>query len=262
MAFATRSSVSITYSSWKALFLREAVNRLSAGRAAWLWVLIGPLVHVAFMLFMFTTVRVRSVGGADAVIWLAAGMLAFFMFRRTASQSMNAISANRALFAYRQVKPVDTVLVRAGVEGFLMLMVTLIMFAALGLFGHNIIPADPLAVVEAMLGMWLIGLGFGLVTSVATELVPELSRIIGMVMMPLYFLSGVMMPISSVPEPYRNWLLLNPLAHGLEATRLAFAPYYHAIPELSVAYMYGFALVLIFLGLALHVRFANRMVMQ
>lgn len=242
--------------------MREAVNRLSAGRAAWLWVLIGPLVHVAFMLFMFTTVRVRSVGGADAVIWLAAGMLAFFMFRRTASQSMNAISANRALFAYRQVKPVDTVLVRAGVEGFLMLMVTLIMFAALGLFGHNIIPADPLAVVEAMLGMWLIGLGFGLVTSVATELVPELSRIIGMVMMPLYFLSGVMMPISSVPEPYRNWLLLNPLAHGLEATRLAFAPYYHAIPELSVAYMYGFALVLIFLGLALHVRFANRMVMQ
>ncbi len=78
----------------------------------------------------------------------------------------------------------------------------------------------------------------------------------------MYFLSGVVLPIASVPQPYRGWLLLNPVAHGLEAARLAFAPYYHAIPELSVAYLYGFALVSIFLGLALQVRFANRMVMQ
>jgi capsular polysaccharide transport system permease protein len=93
-------------------------------------------------------------------------------------------------------------------------------------------------------------------------LIPEMGRIIGMAMMPLYFMSGVMVQIGAVPEPYRSWLLLNPVAHGLEAARLAFAPYYHAFSDLSVSYLYGCALVLIFFGLALHVRFANRLVME
>ena len=235
---------------------------MSAGRAAWLWLLVEPVVHVLFMLFMFTAVRVHSIGGADAAIWLSAGMLAFFTFRRTATQSMNAISANRALFSYRQVKPVDTVLVRAAVEGFLMLLVAVAMFACLGLAGHRILPADPLAMLVAFMGLWLVGLGFGLVCAVATELIPELRKIVGIAMMPLYFFSGVIMPISAAPEPYRSWLLMNPLVHGLEAARLAFAPYYHAMPGLSVSYLYASALVLIFLGLALQVRFASRLVMQ
>lgn len=262
MSFTARSSFSVTYSTWKALLLRETVNRIAAGRAAWVWILVEPLAHVLFMLFMFTGVRVRSVGGIDAAIWVMVGMVSFFLFRRTANQCMNAVSANRALFSYRQVKPVDTVLVRAATEGFLMLLVTVILFAGLALFGHNVVPANPLALFVAMFGLWLTGLGFGLMTSVAIELVPEMARVLGIVMMPLYFISGVMVQLGAVPEPYRGWLLLNPLAHGLDAARLAFAPYYHAIPELSVAYLYFCALVMVFFGLALHVRFSHRLVMQ
>ena len=262
MSFTARSPLSVTFSTWKALLLRETVNRLAAGRAAWVWILVEPLAHVLFMLFMFTVVRVRTIGGIDAVVWLMIGMVSFFLFRRTATQCMNAVSANKALFTYRQVKPVDTVLVRGLTEGFLMILVTIILFAGLALFNHDVVPADPLGLLVAMLGLWLTGLGFGLMTSVAIELVPEIAKVLGIVMMPLYFMSGVMIQVGSVPEPYRGWLLFNPVAHGLEAARLAFTPYYHAIPELSVAYLYFCALVMVFFGLALHVRFANRLVMQ
>jgi capsular polysaccharide transport system permease protein len=105
-------------------------------------------------------------------------------------------------------------------------------------------------------------MGFGLVASVASELVPELGRVIDFVMMPLYLISGVILPLSTVPQPYREWLMFNPVAHGLEAARLGFAPYYHAVPELSTAYLYGSALVIVFLGLALHRRFALRLATQ
>lgn len=262
MNFSSRSPFAVTCSTWLALLLRETVNRIATGRAAWVWILAEPLTHVAFMMFMFTAVRVHTIGGIDAVIWLMIGMVSFFLFRRTATQCMNAVSANKALFTYRQVKPVDTVLVRGMTEGFLMILVTIILFAGLALFGHDIVPADPLALLVAMLGLWLTGLGFGLMASVAIELIPEISKVLGIVMMPLYFMSGVMMQVGAVPEPYRGWLLFNPVAHGLEACRLAFAPYYHAIPELSVGYLYFCALVMLFFGLALHVRFANRLVMQ
>jgi capsular polysaccharide transport system permease protein len=255
-----RSSTSITLSVWKALFLREAVSRISAGRAAWLWLLVEPLVHVVFLLFVFITIRMRTVGGIDTAVWLMVGMMAFLMFRRTGTRTQNAVASNQGLFAYRQVKPVDTVLVRAALEGFLTTLVAVVLFSGTALFGIDIVPDNPLAVLEAFLGLWLVGVGFGLSASVAGELVPEIGKLIGFIMMPMYLASGVIFPIASVPQPYREWLMLNPVAHGLEAARLGFAPYYHAVPELSIAYLYGFALVAIFLGLALHVRFQTRLI--
>lgn len=257
-----RSSLSITFSVWKALLLRESLGRIFAARAAWFWLLAEPVFHVAYLLVIFTVISVRVVGGTDVFIWLMMGMLAFFMFRRTATQVGNAISANRALFAYRQVKPVDTLLVRAVLEGFLMCLVSAILLCGAVLLGHSAWPDDPLAVLEAFLGLWLLGLGFGLVTSVVTELIPELGRMIGLVMMPMYLVSGVIFPISQLHQPYRDWLLLNPVAHGLDAARLGFSTYYHAVPELSVAYIYGFALTSIFMGLALHRRFATRLLTE
>jgi capsular polysaccharide transport system permease protein len=258
----TRTPTSVTLSVWKALFLREAVNRLRTGRAAWLWLLLEPVIHIVSLMVIFTIIRMRTVGGIDIAVWLMVGMLAFFMFNRTATRSMNAISANSALFTYRQVKPVDTVLVRVSLEGFLMILIAIILFSGAGLFGLDIIPADPLAVLEAFLGLWLIGAGLGLIASVTTELIPEVGKAIEFASKPVYFLSGAIFPIAMVPHPYREWLILNPVAHGLEAARLGFAPHYHAIPELSISYLYGCALVTIFLGLALHHRFAMRLVTQ
>jgi capsular polysaccharide transport system permease protein len=262
MSTSNRLPLLVVLDTWKALFLREVVARISTERAAWLWILFEPLSHVGFILILYSTVRVRTIGGIDTIIWLMAGMLPFFTFRRTAVQCMHAINANRALFAYRQVKPIDTVFVRAGTEFFLMILVTLILFAIVALFGHDVVPDNPLGVLAGIFGLWLLGLGFGLTMSVVVEIVPEMERIVGFIMYPMYLLSGVMLPMASIPPEFRGWLLLNPIAHGLESVRLSFAPFYHAVPELNPFYLYEAALVLIFLGLALQLRFSDRMVME
>lgn len=227
-----------------------------------MWLLLEPAAHMAFMVFIFTVIRVRQVGGIETGLWIIIGFLGFFFFRRTGNQGSNAISANRTLFAYRQVKPVDTVLMRAALEGLLMLVVSLLVLTGAALLGLHAVPSDPLAVMEAVFGLWLLGLGFGLVVSVIKELLPELDNLLDMVMMPLYLISGVIFPLSAVPYPYREWLMYNPIAHGLEAARLGFAPYYHAVPELSLPYLYSSALVLLFFGLALHARFAQKLMTQ
>lgn len=257
-----RSSLWVVLNTWKALFLREVLSRISTERAAWLWILFEPLSHVGFILILYSTVRVRNIGGIDTIIWLMVGMLSFFTFRRTAFQCMNAINANRALFAYRQVKPIDTVLVRAGVECFLMILVSAALLLIVELIGHHVLPADPLYALAAFFGLWLLGLGFGLSASVAVELVPGFERILGFVMYPMYLISGVILPIATIPPEIRRWLLFNPIVHGLEGVRLAFAPFYHAVPELDLSYLYGTALVLNFLGLALQLRFSERLVAE
>lgn len=258
----SRSALSITRSVWKALFLREAVSRLSVGRAAWVWILAEPLVHLAFLMTLQHVVFHRMTGGVDGAMFIATGLLGFFLVTSTASRSIEAVNSNSALFAYRQVLPVDTVIVRAMLEGFLTLLTASVLLVGATLFGLPILPANPLTVVLAALGLWFAGLGLGLMLSVARELIPEIGKIVTMLFRPLYFLSGIMYAALAVPQPFRDWLLYNPILHGLELIHAGFFAQFHAAPGVSMAYLWGFALVNVFFGLALHVRFARKMVTQ
>jgi len=255
-----RSDWAITFSVWKALFLREAVARIASKRGAWVWLLVDPILHVIFMILMFTFIRMREVGGIEVQAWLIVGVMSYSMFRSASTQGQNAISANRSLFSYRQVKPVDTILVRVVVEGLVGVLVTIILGAGALLFDIDIIPYDILYCFAGFLGMWLMGVGYGLMTSVAVELIPETAKFFGFIAAPLYILSGVILPLSAIPPPYSDWLLLNPLAHGVEAARVGISHWYHPFSGLDLAYLYECAIVAIFLGLALHRRFAQKLV--
>ena len=77
-------------------------------------------------------------------------------------------------------------------------------------------------------------------------------------MMPLFILSGVIFPLNSFPLKVQRWLWYNPIAHCVDAVRLGFSAQYQVINELSLIYSYGCGITLIFIGLALQVRFATQ----
>ncbi|RDE49240.1 MAG: hypothetical protein DVS81_17600 [Candidatus Accumulibacter meliphilus] len=258
----TRSSVSIALSAWNALFLREAVSRVSAGRAAWLWLLVEPAAHLTILMVLFSTIRHRIMPGFDFALFLAIGVLGYNLFRHSALRSMAAIAANRALFTYRQVKPVDVVLARAFLEGVIQLFVGLIMLAGMSLVGFAELPNDPLTVMLVYTLFWLFGTGVGLMLSVGSTLIPEVGRVANLCFIPLYFLSGVLFSPAMLPPEPRYWLLLNPIAQGLELARAAFSPGYNGVTGLDLGYLTAFAVGSIFFGLALHVRFSRRLLMQ
>ncbi|MDH4865644.1 ABC transporter permease [Alcaligenes nematophilus] len=257
-----RSPMAVTWSVWRALFLREALDRLFDMRAAWFWLLMEPVLHIGFMTFVFTVIRMRTVGGIDVMIWIVVGMLAFFTFRRTAMQVMHAVASNKPLFAYRQVQPFDAAIVRGVLEAFLMVLVSILILITVALLGHDVVPDEPLQVLAAMCGLWFFGVGYGLVASVLMALVRETEHILKILMMPLYLMSGVIMPISAVPQPYRDMLLLNPLVHGLELVRQGFSTFYHVVPGISMSYLYLWGVASLFLGLVLFRRFALQLVMK
>jgi len=257
-----RNPLSVSFSVWRAIFLRESLDRLFDMRAAWFWLLAEPVLHIGFMAIIYGVIRVRAIGNMDTALWITLGMLAFFLFRRTANQVTHAVGSNRPYFTYRQVKPFDPAISRAVLEAFLMTIVSTIILITAALLGHNAIPGDALLALQAVLGLWLFGVGYGLVASVLMELVPETEHVLKITMMPLYLASGVIWPLASIPYPYRDVLMFNPIAHGLEFVRLGFSPYYHTVPGLSMAYLYEWALASVFLGLMLYRRFAVQLVMR
>ena len=257
-----RNPLLVSFTVWKAIFLREALDRLFDMRAAWFWLLIEPVLHIGFLVFVFTVIRMRTVGNADVAVWIIVGMLAFFLFRRTAVQVTYAVDSNRPLFTYRQVKPFDPVLARAVLEAFLMSIISIIIIGTAILLGHEAWPYDALLVLQANLGLWLFGMGYGLVASVLMELVPEMEHVLKILMLPLYLISGVIFPLAAVPQPYLDLLMLNPVAHGLELARAGFFPYYHTVQGLSMEYLYAWGISSLFLGLILYRRFALQLVMK
>jgi len=231
-------------------------------RMAWMWLIAEPLIHIMWLVFIFSVIRVRHVGGIQTELWIASGILLFLTFRRTLSQVQKSIDANRALFAYRQIHPSDLVLVRMGIEAFIMLLISFSVFFIGALIGWVAWPDNFLSVIEAFFLTSMCGLGLGMVFAFLSSMIPEFERILGFITMPLMLISGVIFPLAKVPEPYLSLLLLNPVAHILESGRLAFAPYYHAVPGLDMTYVYRCVLVLVFIGLALFRTFRQRLIMR
>lgn len=250
-----------TLAVWQALFLREALDRFFGSRAAWAWLLVEPAMHIGFMSAVWGMMRRNSMGGINVSMWIILGMLSFFLFRRTAVQTLHALDCNKAFFAFRQVRPFDVALVRASVEAFSMVFISLFILGCAAMMGLDVLPDDPLKALLALSGLWLFGLGYGLVTSVCMRLVPDSGHVFQILMMPLYLISCVIMPLTFIPPPYRDWLLWNPLVHGLELVRLGFFSNYHTL-DVSFSYLYAWATGSIALGLALYRGLETRLVMQ
>ena len=250
-----------TLTVWQALFLREALDRFFGSRAAWAWLLVEPGMHIAFMGGVWGMMRRNSMGGIDVSLWIILGMLSFFLFRRTAVQTLHALDCNKAFFAFRQVRPFDVALVRASVEAFSMFFISWFILGVAAMLGLHVLPEKPLTALLALAGLWLFGLGYGLITSVGMRLVPDSGHIFRILMMPLYLISGVIMPLTFIPVPYRDWLLWNPLVHGLELVRLGFFSNYHTL-DVSFSYLYAWVLGSLALGMALYRGLETRLVTQ
>lgn len=257
-----RSPMTVTLAVWRALFLREALTRLSAGRFAWVWLFLEPIAHTALLMVVFTIVRGRSLPGMDFAVFLAIGVLGYGMFAGVGLRSMEAISANMALFAYRQVKPVDTVLVRAVLEGVLQLLVSMILLSGAAFIGLGITRIDLLRIVMAVSAMWGFGAGFGLLLSVPARLLPEVAKIVRMLFAPLHLISGIFFSPFMLPVEIRRWLLFNPIMHGIELLRNSFLAGYPLVSDADIGYLGSFAVGSIFFGLALQIRFAKRLVQK
>ena len=256
-----RTSWQITLAVWHALFLRETLARLFGSRMAWFWVLAEPVLWIGMFVLIriFLLDRVRLVYNADFLPWMVTGMTIFLLFRNNMNRSSAAISANQSLFAYAQVKPVDTVLVRCFLEG-LILSFILVIFILLGqLLAVRLVPDFPLQVLWIWLLMWGLGLGVGLVLSVISRFAPEINRILSLMTMPLMILSGVMLPIYNFPHWLQQYLLYNPIVHGVESFRLAFFEHYYTLSAINLNYLFYWVLGSITLGLALHLRFEMKL---
>lgn len=235
-----------------ALLLRELKTRFGGRWLGALWVVAEPLTHVLLLMLIFATVRHRLLPGVDFVMFLVTGLLPFFMFRSLALRLMEAVDANRGLFGYRQVKPIDALISRAALETGLYSVVYLLVLALLAWLGLPVVPDRPLELLAVSAALLAGGFGVGVTLAVLTDDLPQARALVRIAFFPLYLMSGVIFPIHTLPEELLQWLLWNPVLHALELSRGLYFSAYSPIPQASGAVVGAFGLLALGLGLSLY----------
>jgi capsular polysaccharide transport system permease protein len=74
----------------------------------------------------------------------------------------------------------------------------------------------------AFVMLWAIGLGLGFMIEAFSSIVVTLPKVMTMVVRFLYFTSGVMFPITTMPPSVQELLFYNPLVHLIATVRYGF----------------------------------------
>lgn len=233
-----------------ALFLRELKTRFGSYKFGYAWLLIEPMAHVILLSLAFSFVRDRALFGIDLPVFIVTGIIPFLMFKNIALRVMDGVDANRALFAYRQIKPMDDFMARTLLDAFLTVAVYALILVGMAWVGLDVPLADPFSLIFLMAILVLMGLGLGMILSVFTHFMPEAKTLVRIAFLPLYLLSGIIFPIAAIPREYLPILLWNPLMHAIDLMRGAFFDTYRVLPEISLLFVVMATLVLLFFGLA------------
>jgi capsular polysaccharide transport system permease protein len=235
-----------------ALVIRELRARVQGQWLSLMWMVLEPLAHVLAILALLGARRHFVSINIEFPVFLVTGLLPFFIFRNLARRLSKSISANKGLFAYRQVMPIDALVARGFVEVGLSSMVYVAALALLGWLGYHWFPREPLELAGVSLALIVLGASFGLLFAVIAHNRPRVDAVIGLIFLPLYFASGVIFPVHNLSPSLREVLLFNPVLHLIELSRFHFLPNYSLLPGVDPFYPAAWALALGALSLSLY----------
>jgi capsular polysaccharide transport system permease protein len=246
-----RSSLSIQAAAIRALFLRELQTRFGRYRLGYLWAILEPGLHVITMLLLFGAVLKRTIPGMEYPLFLVNGILPWFMFARTATRALGAVAANKGLFNYRPVLPIDSVIARSALEGVLYFNVYIIVMIGLWWLGFEISFSHIPLLALTWLLLWFFSLGFAMVMMVIGHISEEISKVMSVAIRILYLTSGVLYSLHVIPDKYHKYILWNPVPHALESMRNAIDPEY-PITHVSYGYFSCSVLVMMVFGMLVY----------
>ena len=222
-----------------ALVYRELKTRVSQVKFGVLGVFLEPLGVIAVFLLLFGVLRGgRSGNGLDVILFLASGVVLYTMFVDIALRSLKAMDANEALFFYRPVKPVDTVIARSLVEAGLYGIVYLVIVSATFLFRERWVLQDFPLMVISFVALAFTAFGVGLFLMVAGHRYPLFHQLAPLITRPLWFVSGIYFSLYGLPHWLLPWLSWNPIVQAIELNRHAFSLDYLIDPRVvSLPYL-------------------------
>jgi len=227
--------VSASLSDLAVLTQRE-LRRYARDRAYWVGQLVFPLAMIAFV-GLGLDAEVELDTGASFASHLATGLLAMLV-------GSGAVGGGFSLIEDRASGFLRALLVAPVLRAHLVIAklvartaVSLVLVAFLGGVLALLTPlrlVDPLAGIVSVIGVTTIFVALGVGLAVPLRRLESFRLISALVTVPLYLLSGIFYPLSSLPAALRWIAHANPLTYGVDLLRYALLGVHEVPPGLSM----------------------------
>jgi capsular polysaccharide transport system permease protein len=233
-----------------ALILREIVVSFRISRAGYFLALAEPIMQFAMMYVIFSAISRHPGYGQSLGLFLATGIIPYFMFLHLSSRVMHAIRGYRSFARVSTVTPLDLAAARGLLE-----FLTLLIFAAavmllLSMRGEAGWPARPERLAQVVMLIGLTAFGVGLANGVLSDMFRTYGLVYSIFARSALFFSAVFYVPSFLPEQARYYLWFNPVLHAVEWFRTGIYPTYPTL-VLSEVYLMGWAIASITIGMLL-----------
>ncbi|POF34337.1 ABC transporter permease [Roseibium marinum] len=229
-----------------ALVVREMTTRYGNKFGGYLWAILDPVLTIFILTAVFSTIARVPPLGRSFTLFFTTGYALFYMYRSTSEQVGSAVEANRALLNYPVVRPYDAIIGRVLLQVATLFVVNLLLFGGL----YFVVPFEKMDIGPILLASLIaivLGAGVGAANIVWFHLSSTYQQVWGIINRPAFMVSGVFFLPESVPHPFQNYLLWNPLVHIVGLFRTGFYPTYRA-EYINMPYIVGLAIFSIVFG--------------
>ncbi|TVR64840.1 MAG: ABC transporter permease [Candidatus Competibacteraceae bacterium] len=181
-----------------------------------LWWVLDPVIFMLIFYVLFGLLLQR--GGEHFVQFLLIGLVTWRWFHITVFNGANALPAGHGLIhqTYLPKLLLPLVAILTELTKFAVVLALLLVFLWVSGFGPS--PAW-LALPALLLVQLALICGVTLLLAALVPFLPDLKPLIGHVLQMLFFLSGIFYDPAEIPEAYRGYFLLNPMAALIDAYR-------------------------------------------
>lgn len=192
-----------------------------------IWYFLQPLLTMLVYVVVFANIAGISTDGIPQALFYLAGIIIWNYFSECFMQTSDTFSQNQDMFGKvyfpRLILPLSKV-----VSGLIKFFIQFILFIGFYIFfliiGKDVAPnfTALITVPLLLLQMAALGLGFGLIFTSLTTKYRDLKFLVQFGVQLLMYATPIIYPISTIPEKFKIYILLNPLSHIVELFKLAF----------------------------------------
>lgn len=225
------------------LVVRDLVFRYRGSALGFIRTLSNPLLFLGVYTLVFPYICGRP--SQNYTVFLIAGLLPWQWFASSVALGTSSIIDDRMF--------IGKVPMLSAFVNFVLSLPILLFIA----FASGTHPNWPMLVLPVLVGIQLL-LTVGIMLCLATMNVffRDLQQLVNVILMLLFYLSGIILPISSVPESARLFAMANPMVPLIMGYQNIFA--YDKLPEAGpVLYSLVMAIVIFFAGSTLFNRYKD-----
>ncbi|MDW9808554.1 ABC transporter permease [Sinorhizobium meliloti] len=233
-----------------AMIAREMSTRFGRKPGGYIWALLEPAGYIAMMTVIFGALARAPALGTSFVLFFATGYLGYQLYQAKVIYLSASVKANKPLLSYPNVAPIDAVTARYILQTLTSALVAVMVFSTIFLTLHHAPEINWPRILEAEVYAGMLALGMGMFNSVMFVKSALYEQIYGIVTRPMFLLSGVFFLPDTMPHPYRDFLLTNPICQVIMLFRSGFYPEYRAI-GLSESYLAICSAVILLSGMTI-----------